>query len=310
MKTFFFIAAAVMIIGGFLNIEDMPKAGTASMILGAWCLYKGLRSQSKSHELALDEMNDERAEFLRENYNKAITDYNAIENVRRLIGDASLSQNLSSMQRTAGNLLRYLEKNPEKVTVAGKFIDYYQDRTVHLTEKFHELEETGLATPDVIDMKTRIKTAVEGLQTAYEQQFELVLNDRLIDMDAELKVLRQTMTADGVGHRKVNLQKDGSSPSPIPSKKPAVGNNLSIIPPELRNDVLLTKIIQSGLAIFLGGFGAHKFYQRKNFQGVLYFLLCWTIIPSFIGFCEGIRYLCMKMDDFYLEYYEQKFPQK
>ena len=29
----------------------------------------------------------------------------------------------------------------------------------------------------------------------------------------------------------------------------------------------------------------------------------WTFLPGVVGFCEGIRYLSMKMDDFYEDYY-------
>jgi TM2 domain-containing membrane protein YozV len=40
------------------------------------------------------------------------------------------------------------------------------------------------------------------------------------------------------------------------------------------------------LALFLGGFGIHKFYLRQNTAGVVYLLLSWTGIPAIIGFIE------------------------
>jgi TM2 domain-containing membrane protein YozV/ribosomal protein L40E len=40
------------------------------------------------------------------------------------------------------------------------------------------------------------------------------------------------------------------------------------------------------LALFLGGFGAHRFYLRQTGRGVLYLLFCWTGIPSLIGLIE------------------------
>ena len=73
-------------------------------------------------------------------------------------------------------------------------------------------------------------------------------------------------------------------------------------PEEDRPQIVQTKLIQSALAIFLGSFGAHKFYQGKTIQGVLYFLLSWTLLPGLIGTLEGIRYLFMPVEDFYSQY--------
>ena len=40
------------------------------------------------------------------------------------------------------------------------------------------------------------------------------------------------------------------------------------------------------LALFLGSFGLHHFYLRRNALGVLYLCFFWTGIPAFLGFIE------------------------
>lgn len=52
------------------------------------------------------------------------------------------------------------------------------------------------------------------------------------------------------------------------------------------------------LAIFLGGIGIHKFYLGKTGMGILYLLFCWTYIPAFIGFIEGIVILLSSDQNF------------
>lgn len=42
------------------------------------------------------------------------------------------------------------------------------------------------------------------------------------------------------------------------------------------------------LAIFLGGFGVHKFYAGKSGAGMTFLIFCWTGIPAIIAFFEGI----------------------
>lgn len=40
------------------------------------------------------------------------------------------------------------------------------------------------------------------------------------------------------------------------------------------------------LAVFLGSFGAHRFYLRQPGAAVLYLLFCWTAIPSMVALVE------------------------
>ncbi len=66
------------------------------------------------------------------------------------------------------------------------------------------------------------------------------------------------------------------------------------------------KIAAALFAFFLGGFGVHKFYLGKVGQGVLYLLLCWTLIPSFIAFIEFILLLVMSDETFNQKYGQLK----
>jgi TM2 domain-containing membrane protein YozV len=55
-------------------------------------------------------------------------------------------------------------------------------------------------------------------------------------------------------------------------------------------------------AIFLGDFGAHKFYLGESGVGFLYLIFFWTFIPALIGFIEGLNYLFHSQDEFAEKY--------
>lgn len=48
----------------------------------------------------------------------------------------------------------------------------------------------------------------------------------------------------------------------------------------------VNKVLYCILALFLGGFGIHKFYGGKVGTGILFLLFCWTFIPEIIAFIE------------------------
>lgn len=60
------------------------------------------------------------------------------------------------------------------------------------------------------------------------------------------------------------------------------------------------------LAIFLGGFGAHKFYMGRNGIGLMYLFMSVTGVTFFIGFIEGLVYLLQSDETFRRE----NFPRR
>jgi TM2 domain-containing membrane protein YozV len=62
------------------------------------------------------------------------------------------------------------------------------------------------------------------------------------------------------------------------------------------------KYVAAFLAFFLGFFGIHHFYLRRNALGVLSIIFCWTGIPAIIGIFEALYYLLMSEKSFNAKY--------
>lgn len=81
----------------------------------------------------------------------------------------------------------------------------------------------------------------------------------------------------------------------------ALGNSIQL--PQLGHQVgEKNRIVAAVLALFLGGFGIHKFYLGRIGWGVIYLLFCWTFIPGIVAFIEFIIYLCTSDEDFARKY--------
>lgn len=304
---------------------------TVAVIFGGkafWDWHK-----NRTPQLDLEELEEERAEYLQENFDKAVADYKYLEQARHEISDRELSAQLARMQRVAKNLLNHLEKNPERIPLAYKFIDYYQDRAVKIVRQYQDLEETELSTDRIRDLKARMKLTLAALDDAYADQFEHVLNDQIISADAELKVMEQQLDAEGIKRKTIDIGEVDEFGNvridtdllnqplggierrniPLPTRRRRhsdYDDEIQTFPEEERPEIIQRKLIQSALAVFLGSIGAHKFYQGKTFQGILYLIFFWTTIPTWIGFAEGIRYLFMPVEDFYEQYVKKDKDKK
>lgn len=63
-----------------------------------------------------------------------------------------------------------------------------------------------------------------------------------------------------------------------------------------------SRVIAGVFGLLLGGLGIHKFYLGRVGWGIVYLIFCWTLVPSLVGFIEGIIYLTMNDEDFNAKY--------
>ncbi|QIG81744.1 TM2 domain-containing protein [Sphingosinithalassobacter tenebrarum] len=62
------------------------------------------------------------------------------------------------------------------------------------------------------------------------------------------------------------------------------------------------RVVAALLALFLGGFGVHKFYLGRIGWGIVYLIFCWTFVPALIALIEAIVYLTMSEEQFETKY--------
>lgn len=175
-------------------------SGTFSLVFGVFILYWIHRRNKKKFkpELEFSSGNEEVDKLNDELFSKAVDDFNAIEKEMKHVDDDELRKQLRKMQGIAKNFLTYLQQHPERMSLARRFVDYYQDRALLLVRKYQELEKTGLEAQEVQQAKEEIKQLLDNFDEAYEDQFSKVLNAQLMDLDAEMKVMKQNMAADGI----------------------------------------------------------------------------------------------------------------
>ena len=342
---YFSIIASIFLIafGGMELLDSFSILGAGAVAAGM--LFAGREIvnavNNRRPRISLENFDADQAALLKEKFDKAVTDYYAVEDLSKKIKDQQVIEQIKQMQKVSHSMLTYLEKHPNRISSASKFVDYYQDRAVKILNDFHELESTGLATDKVEEQKQKLREILYGLDSAYADQFEKMLREKMLSTEAEIEVMNQQMDSEGIVRKKkferrddlpsygdpdkefkiepeieeehewanvsqdrmTNYNMDRVNPLPrrvdrrLPRRRQA-----TFLTEYERSQAIKQKSIMSILAIFFGSFGAHKFYQRKNLQGVLYLFFFWTSIPTWISIAEGIRYIFMPLEDFYIQY--------
>lgn len=178
---------------GVLRWNFLFSAVLAVLLYMAFTLL--LKPVRKIGKVKVETLRD--GEHLREKLEEARADLKSIERSMTKIRDLELKEESERLHRTAGNILKYLEENPGKIPQARQFIDYYQDAASQLLEKYVDLQNTNLNTEDTRRLKVQTEEAIRTLNEAFENQFQKLMSEELLDMEAELQLLRQTMKMEG-----------------------------------------------------------------------------------------------------------------
>lgn len=124
---------------------------------------------------------------------EAQKDFRCIEQAMQQIKEPSVRTETQRLRQTAENIISYLEKHPEKIRSARQFIDYYQETASSLLQKYIELQNTELKTDDIMRLKRNTIKAIGTLNTAFEEQFQKLMHSEILDMEAEIRLLEQTV---------------------------------------------------------------------------------------------------------------------
>lgn len=302
-----------MAIGGGAWFFYGRAVGAVGIVLSLYILYR-LERQPRQLALKLTRRKGKSAGQYGTFFEKAVADFNRMEGERWGLTDPDLQETTANMQHIARNLLYYLKQYPERIPLADPFINYYQDRAVFLVHKYKQLTVTGLKTQKVVATKKKVRDLLLQMDAAYENQFTEVLQGELQVIDGEVVAMTRNLENRGV-YRDPGTGSSRGRQNAFSRWKQRASNRFdaytdgtfSSITPELRHKINEERLITAALAFFLGSFGIHHFYMKRNTRGYVYALFCWTFIPGFLGIIEGMRFANMTTDEFYYASYLHKY---
>ncbi|WP_072524531.1 5-bromo-4-chloroindolyl phosphate hydrolysis family protein [Clostridium sp. Marseille-P3244] len=136
-------------------------------------------------------------EFLNERLTEAGSDYARMQKAVQQIREQPLLDECRNLMETASGILKYLTDNPEKIPAARRYIDYYQETAANVLEHYVELKKTGLSTRETEKVLRNTRESIATLKSAFDLQFEKLMQNELMDMEADLNLLKQTLKSEG-----------------------------------------------------------------------------------------------------------------
>ena len=124
-------------------------------------------------------------------------DLHTIKKAASAVKDPQVKQNTERLYETGNRIMSYLKQHPEKISAARRFFTYYLDTAAALADRYVQFQATGLHTEEVEEILQRTAKALPMLDRTFENQFTRLMEGELMDVEAEIALLENTLKMEG-----------------------------------------------------------------------------------------------------------------
>ncbi|MDO5021796.1 MAG: 5-bromo-4-chloroindolyl phosphate hydrolysis family protein [Eubacteriales bacterium] len=128
---------------------------------------------------------------------EANEDMQAIYNCSQTLNSIEIKQKAENLHELGSRILAFLNNNPDRIPQARRFFTYYLDTGANILKKYRKIE-IGSPTGEQIDrLSKETSRAMDILYEAFTKQFGRLVQNEVLDVEADIKTLEETLHLEG-----------------------------------------------------------------------------------------------------------------
>lgn len=168
-------------------------AGIASMLLAGALMRLARRTREDAKKEAVPAPEKAAEEIVKE----GMESLRRISNAARMIQSNEVAGKIREICRVGVEIFDGIKKNPGAIGKVKQFTNYYLDATGKIVEQYAELSNRANSTPEVEKALRRVEDLLDTIRQTFDRQLANLLEDKLLDINTELTVLKNTMKMEG-----------------------------------------------------------------------------------------------------------------
>ena len=116
----------------------------------------------------------------------------------KTIENPSVRKKVDDVTEVIERILKDIENDPKDLRRARQFFSYYLDATINIVKRYADLSRRGSQSAALNQSLERTESTLDTLKKAYDKQLTLLLEDDVMDLDAELELLERTIKMEGL----------------------------------------------------------------------------------------------------------------
>lgn len=118
------------------------------------------------------------------------------------IQDEEVSASIAQIESTHQAILEAVQRHPETAQILRKYMKYYVPSLLELLNHYNDLEHQQLDGQQAEKGRQRIKSLLTTAETAFKKQLDSLLDQKVMDITVESKVLEDLMKQEGLLEKK------------------------------------------------------------------------------------------------------------
>ena len=176
-------------------IKDLQEMISRGILQPAWL-------DLKTYRLMLTEYSEDQVFQPEEKKEEAVSrNERILQQIRAdndLIADEEVSRKIDRIEDLTRKIFAILDQRPEKEAQLYNFMNYYLPTTLKALESYARLEAQGIETDAIRQAKQKINHALDELADGYEKQLDKLFEDDVVDITADIDVMRKMLQKDGL----------------------------------------------------------------------------------------------------------------
>ena len=154
-----------------------------------------------------------------------------LENLRKAneaIADAQITDNLNRMCASGEQIFKELGRDPRKIALVRRFMNYYLPTSEKLMEQYQVLMNAPTKGENITSAMKTIESSLGLAAKAFEKCADNLYKDDEMDIDAEIKVMQTMLSGDNLIKTEMNSLQDvvakaapAAQPQPVAQTEPA-----------------------------------------------------------------------------------------
>lgn len=106
--------------------------------------------------------------------------------------------NILEICTTANDIFDDFVKDPNDINIARRFILYYLDTTERIVAKYYQLSKSPYLSDDAKNTLNNVESTLVMIKDTFRKQLKKLTENDVLDLDAEVKVLKNTIKQEGI----------------------------------------------------------------------------------------------------------------